>query len=403
MLDVLRSDSLACGPVAPAFEQAFAERVGTAFAVACSSGTAGLHVLVLRLGLGPGDEVITSSLSFVATRPTRSSSSGRRPSSPRSTSARSTSTRRPSRPPSPPRTRAIIPVHIFGYPCDIEAITAIAQRHGLAVIEDACEAIGCTVGGQRRRHPRQPGGVGVLPQQAAHHRRGRRDHHRRPRPRPRAAQPRQPGPVGQRRLARAPAARVQLPHGRDVRRRRAGPAREARHDAAGAAPGGRALRRAARRDRRGRAAVPRPRSRAAGSSTTCGSTRASTARPSRRRWPTAASPARPYLPAIHPQPTYRERFGYGPGMLPVTERVCALDPRPAVLRPAGGGRHRLRGRARCARCWRSYDGRRSTDGVPGLWQIRARRPHLRDGADRGRRPRRRPPHAACGSTGWPSR
>ena len=66
VLDVLRSDALACGEMVPAFERAFADRVGTRFAVACSSGTAGLHVALNRLGLEPGDEVITSSFSFIA-------------------------------------------------------------------------------------------------------------------------------------------------------------------------------------------------------------------------------------------------------------------------------------------------------------------------------------------------
>ena len=147
VLEVLRSDSLACGPVAPAFEQAFADRVGTRFAVACSSGTAGLHVALHRLGVGPGDEVITSSFSFVASanvilfeRATPVFAEIDEHTfnvDPAAVEAAITE-----------RTKAIIPVHIFGYPCDIEAISAIAARHGIPVIEDACEAIGCTVDGR---------------------------------------------------------------------------------------------------------------------------------------------------------------------------------------------------------------------------------------------------------------
>jgi perosamine synthetase len=147
VLDVLRSDSLACGTVAPAFERGFADRVGTRFAVACSSGTSGLHAALHRLGLGPGDEVITSSFSFVASanvilfeRATPVFAEIDELTfnvDPAAIEAAITD-----------RTRAIIPVHIFGYPCDIEAITAIAERHGLAVIEDACEAIGCTIDGR---------------------------------------------------------------------------------------------------------------------------------------------------------------------------------------------------------------------------------------------------------------
>ena len=147
VLDVLRSDSLACGTVAPAFERAFADRVGTRFAVSCSSGTSGLHAALHRLGLGPGDEVITSSFSFVASAnvilferatPVFAEIDERTFNiDPAAVEAAITD-----------RTRAIIPVHIFGYPCDIEAISAIAERHGLAVIEDACEAIGCTIDGR---------------------------------------------------------------------------------------------------------------------------------------------------------------------------------------------------------------------------------------------------------------
>src|SRR6476469_4204512 len=112
VLDVLRSGDLALGPMYRRFEEAFADIAGTAHAVACSSGTAGLHASLARLGVGPGDEVVTSSFSLVASA------------------------------------KAILPVHIFGYPCDIGAINAIAERHGLPVVEDACEALGASVDGR---------------------------------------------------------------------------------------------------------------------------------------------------------------------------------------------------------------------------------------------------------------
>jgi perosamine synthetase len=147
VLDVLGSDTLACGPMAPAFEWAFADRVGTGFAVACSSGTAGLHTALHRVGVGPGDEVITSSFSFIASAnviaheratPVFADIEERTFNlDPGSVEAAVT-----------PRTRAIVAVHIFGYPCDIEAIAAIAARHGIAVVEDACEALGCTIAGR---------------------------------------------------------------------------------------------------------------------------------------------------------------------------------------------------------------------------------------------------------------
>jgi perosamine synthetase len=147
VLDVLRSGSLSQGPVAPAFERAFADRIGTRYGVACSSGTAGLHVALHLLGLGPGDEVITSSYSFVASA-NAIRYTGAKPVfadvdertfnlDPAAVEAAIT-----------PRTRAILPVHIFGYPCEIEAINRIAERHGLAVVEDACEAVGARIDGR---------------------------------------------------------------------------------------------------------------------------------------------------------------------------------------------------------------------------------------------------------------
>jgi perosamine synthetase len=125
----------------------FADRLGTRHAVACSSGTAGLHAALHRVGVGPGDEVITSSFSFVASAnvilyeratPVFADIDERTWNvDPAAVEAAVT-----------PRTRAIIPVDIFGYPCDIEAITAIARRHGLAIVQDACEALGAQVGGR---------------------------------------------------------------------------------------------------------------------------------------------------------------------------------------------------------------------------------------------------------------
>src|SRR4051794_30261369 len=144
--EVLRSGTLALGPMYRRFEEAFAEAVGTRYAVACSSGTAGLHACLQRLGVGPGDEVITSSFSFVASAnvalfqhatPVFAEIDDRTLNVvPEAVEAAIT-----------PRTRAIIPVHIFGYPCEIDAITAIGRRHGIPVVEDACEALGAEIGG----------------------------------------------------------------------------------------------------------------------------------------------------------------------------------------------------------------------------------------------------------------
>ena len=147
VLDVLRSGDLALGPMYRRFEEAFADIAGTAHAVACSSGTAGLHASLARLGVGPGDEVVTSSFSFVASAnvilfqhatPVFADIDEQTFNvDPAAVEAAIT-----------PRTKAILPVHIFGYPCDIGAINAIAEHHGLPVVEDACEALGASVDGR---------------------------------------------------------------------------------------------------------------------------------------------------------------------------------------------------------------------------------------------------------------
>jgi len=148
VLDVLRSGNLALGPMMRRFEEAFADVAGTRHAVACSSGTAGLHACMAQLGIGPGDEVITSSFSFIASAnvvlfqratPVFAEMDERTFNlDPDAVEAAIT-----------PRTRAIIPVHIFGYPCEIGRIGEIARRHGVPVVEDACEALGASIEGRQ--------------------------------------------------------------------------------------------------------------------------------------------------------------------------------------------------------------------------------------------------------------
>jgi perosamine synthetase len=141
VLQVLRSGQLSLGPMGPRFERAFAGFLGTRGAAAVSSGTAGLHVAVRIAGAGPGDEVITSPFSFVASA-NCALYEGAEPVfaeidpvtlnvDPAAVEAAIT-----------PRTKAIVAVHIFGLPCAIEEINAIGARHGLPVIEDAAEAVG---------------------------------------------------------------------------------------------------------------------------------------------------------------------------------------------------------------------------------------------------------------------
>ena len=148
VLEALRSGTLGLGPFLRRFERDFAAFAGTSHATAVSSGTAGLHLAVRLAGIGPGDEVITSPTSFVASANSILYERGTPvfadidPGSfnidPDAIEAAIT-----------PRTRAILPVHIFGYPCEIDRINEIAARHGLAVIEDAAEAVGSLAKGRR--------------------------------------------------------------------------------------------------------------------------------------------------------------------------------------------------------------------------------------------------------------
>jgi perosamine synthetase len=141
VIEVLRSGQLSLGPKLGEFERKFAERIGVPHASAVSSGTAGLHLALRAVGVEPGDEVITSPFSFVASA-NAILYCGATPVfadidpvtlnlDPAAAEAAIT-----------PRTKAILPVHIFGYPADMPAFERIAQEHGLAIVEDACEALG---------------------------------------------------------------------------------------------------------------------------------------------------------------------------------------------------------------------------------------------------------------------
>jgi perosamine synthetase len=152
VLDVLRSGRLSLGPRLAAFEEAFAPRVGAAFASAVSSGTAALHLALRAVGVGEGDEVVTTPFSFVASANAALFERARPVFAdidpvtlnldPAAAAAAVT-----------PRTAAILPVHVFGYPADMPAF----ERLGPPIVEDACEALGASyadgnpVGG--RGHP----------------------------------------------------------------------------------------------------------------------------------------------------------------------------------------------------------------------------------------------------------
>jgi perosamine synthetase len=143
---VLRSGRLAQGPMVERFEQACAAMAGTTHAVAMSNGTVTLEAILCALGVGPGDEVITSPLSFIATA-NAIRAAGATPVfadigpdynvDPAAVEALIG-----------PRTVAIMPVHLYGQPANMPALTAIAARHGLAVVEDAAQAHGAHIGGR---------------------------------------------------------------------------------------------------------------------------------------------------------------------------------------------------------------------------------------------------------------
>src|SRR6266849_8650115 len=130
------------------FERDFAAVCGVAHGVAVANGTTALHLALVAAGVGPGDEVIIPSLTFVATAnvvhycgatPMFADSDPETwQLDPAKLEARIT-----------PRTRAIIPVHLYGHPCDMDAILELSARRGLAVVEDAAEAHGAEYRGRR--------------------------------------------------------------------------------------------------------------------------------------------------------------------------------------------------------------------------------------------------------------
>jgi perosamine synthetase len=147
-IEVLRSGRLSLGPSIDRFEELFAEAVGAPYAAAVSSGTAGLHLLCVAAGVGPGDEVITSPYSFVASAncaiyegatPVFADVDPRTLNlDPSAVEAAIT-----------PRTKAIVAVDIYGYPCELAPLQELADHHGLALIDDACEALGARYRGAR--------------------------------------------------------------------------------------------------------------------------------------------------------------------------------------------------------------------------------------------------------------
>jgi perosamine synthetase len=147
VVEVLRSGRLSLGPWIDRFEEEIAEAVGAPFAAAVSSGTAGLHLLCVAAGISPGDEVITSPYSFVASAncaiyegamPVFADIDPRTLNlDPAAVEAAITE-----------RTKAIVAVDIFGYPSEMDELQEIARKHGLALLDDSCEALGAVYKGR---------------------------------------------------------------------------------------------------------------------------------------------------------------------------------------------------------------------------------------------------------------
>jgi dTDP-4-amino-4,6-dideoxygalactose transaminase len=148
VLAVLESGKLAQGAGVEEFEQAFAAYIGVKHAIAVNSGTAALHVALLAHGIGAGDEVITTPFTFIASA-NAVLFTGAKPVfadidpvtfnlDPGQVAAKIT-----------PRTRALLPVHLYGQACDMDAFATLAREYHLALIEDACQAHGAEFRGQR--------------------------------------------------------------------------------------------------------------------------------------------------------------------------------------------------------------------------------------------------------------
>lgn len=145
---VLRGPDLSLGPKVEEFEGAFAGYLGRRRAVAVSSGTSGLFLCMLASGIGPGDEVITTPFTFIASA-TSIMAAGAKPVfvdidpvslniDPAGIESRITD-----------KTKAILPVEVFGDPTGMDEVCEVAHRHGLMVIEDSCEALGSALNGKK--------------------------------------------------------------------------------------------------------------------------------------------------------------------------------------------------------------------------------------------------------------
>lgn len=148
IVEVLTSDFLTTGPKIQEFEEEFAEYVGAKYAVAVSNGTAALHIACLAAGIGEGDEVITSPITFAASANCVLYCGGKPVFADIDSKTYNLSVE-DIRKKITDKTKAIIPVHYTGQACDMDAIMKIAREHNLIVIEDAAHALGTEYNGRK--------------------------------------------------------------------------------------------------------------------------------------------------------------------------------------------------------------------------------------------------------------
>jgi perosamine synthetase len=148
LLEVLRAGAPSCGPWVKGFEEAFASYCGTSYALAVTSGTTGLQLAMIAAGVGPGDEVITTPLSWISTANAATALGAKVVFAdvnrctlnldPASVAEKIT-----------PRTKVILPVHLYGQCCDMDALNALARPRGILVVEDAAHAAGAEYKGRK--------------------------------------------------------------------------------------------------------------------------------------------------------------------------------------------------------------------------------------------------------------
>jgi perosamine synthetase len=159
---VLRTPSLSLGPKLAEFEQTFTERLGVKHAIATSSGTTALHLLWRALGVGPGDEVVTTPFSFISSSNSILFDGGRvvfvdiDPETWQIDVGQIESA-------ITPKTKALLPVDVFGSIPDMDAIWSLARKHGLRVLEDSCEALGANYKGRPAGTLGEAGTFGFYP------------------------------------------------------------------------------------------------------------------------------------------------------------------------------------------------------------------------------------------------